>query len=91
MANEQLPGQIALEEVLDERPSIGQLWQDVAKLRGQLRKRYEGIDERLEKMSLEVWGSPDGQRLQRLADNLFTAALQIEDALEILSRAQKLK
>lgn len=86
----QLPGQIALEEVLDERASLGQIWQDTAKLFGQLRKRYERIDKRLTDMPLEIWSSAEGQRLQRLADNLFTAALQLEDAMEVISRAQRI-
>lgn len=89
--SEQLPGQVSLEEVLNKKPSIGKLWEDVAKLRLELKERYQSLDKRLSEMSLEVWASPDGQRLQRLADNLFTASLQIEDAMAILTRAQRLK
>lgn len=86
---EQLPGQISLEEVLDERLSLGKLLKDTVKLFGEFRKRYESIDKRLTEMSLETWSSAEGQRLQRLADNLFTAALQLEDAMEVISRAQR--
>lgn len=86
-----LPGQIELEEVLEERPSLNELWQETVTLFGRLRARYESIDKKLESMTLEAWGSAEGQRLQRLADNLFTATLQLEDAVAVMSRAQRNK
>lgn len=87
----QLPGQIELEEVVEERPEIHLLWQDALKLFGKLRQSYERIDKKLESMTLEAWSSAEGQRLQRLADNLFTATLQLEDAVAVMSRAQRIK
>lgn len=83
-----LPGQIELEEVLEEKLPLRELRKDIARIHGQLRERYQSIDSRLTKMTLEAWSSADSQRLQRLADNLFTASLQLEDALEVISRAQ---
>lgn len=46
--------------------------------------------DQLDAMSSTVWGSPRGQQLQRVTDNLENAEMLLGDAIAFLARAEEM-